>query len=150
MKIEEKLVLSNGRFLIRKIRYKQFYAILLHITKKFEYNFIVKICRTSFNLLAIVHALLTSCWPCSSWGKQEEFPDHQQNICNPQFCFLRPMEVLMAHKIQNSKLDLPSPRWLQVFEGHYRLEKYVLFRKPFCASSKNCFVAITYRHQHGE
>ena len=38
MTIEEKLVLSNGRFLDRET-YRQFCAILLYITKKIRYNF---------------------------------------------------------------------------------------------------------------
>ena len=87
--------------------------------RKLGTGLIVKICQKSYACLRSRsdYILLTS-----AWGTQEEFADHQQNICNPQFCFLRPLEVLLARKNQNSKLDLPSPRKLQVLVGHYRLE----------------------------
>ena len=151
MIIEEKLVPSNGRFLARE-SYKQFCAILLYIIKKIKYNFNVDFSQTSYACLrsSSDYILLNS-----ALGTQEEFPaEHRQNIYSPQFCFLRPLEVLLARKNQNSKLDLPSPRKLQVFGGHYRLESQVPSRKPFWFApfSKNCLVATTYRQkrQHGE
>ena len=127
MIIEEKLVLSNGRFLARETC-KQFCTILLDITKKIKYNFIVKICQTSY---ACLRSHSDYIFLTSAWGTQEEFAEHQQNICNPQFCFLRPLEVLLARKNHNSELDLPSPMKLQVFGGHYRLEWFVPSKKPF-------------------
>ena len=121
MIIEERLVLSNGHFLTRKW-YKQFCAILVSNTKKFNFNFIVKICQTSNACLRsrCDYILFIDHGQCLR--VQEEFADHQQNICNPQLCFLRPLEVLLARKNQNSKLDMPTPGKLLVFGGHYGLE----------------------------
>ena len=72
MIIEEKLVLSNGRFLARE-SYKQFCAMLLYITKNIKYNFILKICQTSYACLRS-HSDYT--FLTSAWGTREEFADH--------------------------------------------------------------------------
>ena len=84
-------------------------------------------------MLAFVHALITSFDHGQCLRVQEEFADYQQNICNPQLCFLRPLEILLARKSQSSKLHLPSPGKLQVFGGHYRQVNNTIIpsRKPF-------------------
>ena len=109
MIIEEKLGLSNGRFLTRK-RYKQFCAILLYIRDKFMYNFIAKICQTS-------NACLRSCSDyillTSAWGTQQEFPDYQQNICNPQLILFSKTSG-SSTRSQNSELQAWSAQFREI------------------------------------
>ena len=139
MIIEEKLGLSNGRFLTRK-RYKQFCAILLYIREKFKYNFIVKICQTR-------NACLRSCSDyillTSAWVTQQEVPDHQQSICNPQLILFSKTSGSSSGS-QNSELQALSAQsretagiWrpLQAWIVHHSLEDAILVKRSLSTTT---------------